>query len=87
MPATAKKAAAKKAAAKKTTVKKAAAKTPPRRRHKRPAKKTAAQDSFPELTEAPETTPADGGPVVESAHRGEEDHPEADREEDRRRPV
>jgi ribonuclease E len=65
-PATARKTAAKKAAAKKTTVKKAAAK---KTAAKRPAKKAAAQDAFPELIEsdAPETTLADGGPVVESA--------------------
>ncbi|MEU4602336.1 Rne/Rng family ribonuclease [Kribbella sp. NPDC023972] len=61
---TAKKAAAKKAAAKTTAAKKTPA--------KRTAKKAAAQDTFPELTEADaaaETaeTPADGGPVVESA--------------------
>ncbi|MEU4294139.1 Rne/Rng family ribonuclease [Kribbella sp. NPDC026596] len=62
-PAPVKKAAAKKAAAKKTTVKKTAAK----KTAQRPAKKTAAQDAFPELIEEPETTPADGGPVVESA--------------------
>jgi ribonuclease E len=69
-PATGRKTAAKKAAAKKTTVKKAAAKTVAKKTAaKRPAKKTAAQDAFPELTEAdaPETTPTDGDPVVESA--------------------
>ena len=71
--AAAKKAAVKKAAAKKTTVKNAAAKAPAKTAAKktaqRPAKKAAAQDAFPELIEAdaPETTPADGGPVVESA--------------------
>ncbi|WP_405065313.1 Rne/Rng family ribonuclease [Kribbella sp. NBC_01510] len=69
-PATARKTAAKKAAAKKTTVKKAAAKTAAKKTvTKRPAKKAAAQDAFPELieTDAPETTLADGGPVVENA--------------------
>jgi len=65
--------AAKKAAAKKTVTKKAAATTAA----KAPAKKTAAkrttkkaaaaQDSGLAETEAPEVTPADGGPVVESA--------------------
>ena len=70
VPAAAKKAAAKKAAAKKTTVKKAAAKTAAKKTAtKRPAKKAAAQDAFPELieTDAPETSLADGGPVVENA--------------------
>ncbi|MFG1626478.1 ribonuclease E/G [Kribbella sp. NPDC049227] len=69
-PAPVKKTAAKKAAAKKTPVKKAAAKTAAKKTTaKRPAKKTAAQDTFPELSEnaAPDTTPADGGPVVENA--------------------
>lgn len=64
-PAPVKKTAAKKAAAKKTTVKKAAAKAPARTTAKRTAKKATAQDAFPELAE--ETTPADGGPVAESA--------------------
>ncbi|WP_328522446.1 Rne/Rng family ribonuclease [Kribbella sp. NBC_00359] len=70
VPATARKTAAKKAAAKTTTVKKAAAKTAAKKTAtKRPAKKAAAQDAFPELIEndAPETTLADGGPVVENA--------------------
>ncbi|MGY4771511.1 Rne/Rng family ribonuclease [Kribbella sp. CWNU-51] len=70
VPATAKKTVAKKAAAKKTTAKKAAAKTAAKKTAtKRPAKKAAAQDAFPELieTDAPETTLADGGPVVENA--------------------
>ncbi|TCO45002.1 ribonuclease E [Kribbella antiqua] len=53
---------AKKAVAKKTTAAKTAAKKAPA---KRTAKKAAAQDGFPELAEA--ETPADGGPVVESA--------------------
>ncbi|MGW6282365.1 Rne/Rng family ribonuclease [Kribbella sp. NPDC055071] len=75
LPAQAKKAAVKKAAAKKTTVKKAAAAPTAqtaqtgaqtaKKTAKRTAKKAAGQDTFPELTEA--TTPADGGPVVESA--------------------
>lgn len=70
-PAPVKKTAAKKAAAKKAPAKKAAAKAPAKKAPaKRTAKKAAAQDTFPELTEAEaaaETTPADGGPVVESA--------------------
>ncbi|MEV5965603.1 Rne/Rng family ribonuclease [Kribbella sp. NPDC051952] len=65
-PAPVKKTVAKKATAKKTAAKKApAAKAPAKKAAKRPAKKTSAQDTFPELVE--ETTPADGGPVVESA--------------------